>query len=138
MLLLKPVCESVHVFSVVLEHKDDGRLPDSAVLLERVRIWSVDGNVEGIGGWRLLSSRCSSVSAENEDLEQATHSYPFSSVSTKWLSRDAFHEQNVLLCGWCVLVLFKACSGPAACTVERRMFDRCSSRKLVLKDALLD
>ena len=67
-LLLKPVCESVHVFSVVLEHKDDGRLPDSAVLLERVRIWSVDGNVEGIGGWRLLSSRCSSVSAENEEI----------------------------------------------------------------------
>ena len=67
-LLLKPVCESVHVFSVVLEHKDDGRLPDSAVLLERVRIWSVDGNVEGIGGWRLLSSRCSSVSAENEEM----------------------------------------------------------------------
>ena len=64
----RPVCESVHVLSVVLEHNEDGRLPDRAVLLESVRIWSDDGNAEGIGGCRLLSSRCSSVSAENEEM----------------------------------------------------------------------
>lgn len=64
-----PVCVSVHVFNEELEHNEDGRLPESAVLLESVSICRVDGNAEGMGGCKLLLSRCSSVSAENEEMD---------------------------------------------------------------------
>lgn len=47
----------VHVFSAELEHSEDGRLPESAVLLESVSICRLDGNAEGMGGCRLLLSR---------------------------------------------------------------------------------
>jgi len=52
-----PVCVNVQAFRLVLAHNELGRLPDSAVLFDRVKFCSEEGNAGGSGGGRLWSCK---------------------------------------------------------------------------------
>lgn len=63
-----PVFCNEQVLSCVLEQRELGRVPLSAVLFWRERICSEGGKPDGRGGWRLLLVSRSCVSAKKEEM----------------------------------------------------------------------